>query len=270
MKASHAFWLLLAVGCSKKEAPERKDPWLATPSARTEPSTLTTRYRVEKRCETRVELKAKEATPRGTFRVCRGELDVDLVDLEKTRGKIAIDVASLEMIGDDDAGSASSEWSRTAHNWLDVGASRPEAERERLRWATFEVTSIEDASAERACDGKRAVDPVSAEDPDAGRGEQRTVKLTAKGKLELHGVRVDVSVPIEARFHFSAPATPDQKPDRIDLEARRSLSVPLAAHSISPRNSEGVFVAEDSKLLGVKVGRDARVLPSCSLRPDKP
>lgn len=257
---------LLASACSKPESAERKDPWLAAPSTSAARAAAFSRYRADTRCEARFELPAREAKPTGMLRVCRGELDVDLVDLARTQGNISIDLGSVEMDGDADGGGAN-DATRSAQNWLDLGSSRPEAERERLRWATFTLTSIEELSTERASEGKRTKRDEPNDGDSGVKTETRNVTFTAKGNLQLHGVRVDVSLPMTAAFHYPEAAAPDVRPDRIELTSRRPLAVSLATHDIKPRNSQGVVVSADSKLLGVTVGRDAKVSIAVSLRP---
>lgn len=281
MRARALGWLALALAldaCSKPEPPpvERKEPWLANPpDAR---AALLVKYVVSERCEAKVELKAKEATPRGTFRVCRGELEVNLTDLTASRGTLAVDVASIELKGDGDAGR-SEERTQDAQNWLDVGASRPEADRERLRWAVFTITSLTDASSPSAHAGRReraepdAEEPAALPEDDAGaerRAERRSVTLTARGHLLLHRVRVDVEVPIRIAFHYGERATADAVPERLALTTRRPVVVSLAAHDIKPRDSSGVFQAQGMKLIGTKVGADARVTLSATATLAKP
>lgn len=279
MSARALALLALALGaCSKPEPPpvERKEPWLANPPDAA--AAILAKYVVSERCEAKVELKAKEATPRGTFRVCRGELTVNLSDLTASRGTLAVDVASIEIKGDGDAGR-SDERSQDAQNWLDVGASRPEADRERLRWAVFTITSLTDASSPSAHAGRReraepdAEEPAALPEDDAGaerRAERRSVTLTAKGHLLLHRVRVDVEVPIRVAFDYGARASADALPERIALTTRRPVLVSLAAHDIKPRDSAGVFQAQGMKLIGTKVGADARVTLSASAALVKP
>ena len=263
-----ALTVLLLAGCSKKKSqePERTEPWLANPTE-AGPS-LRARYVIESRCSANVELKAKEATPRGSFRVCRGELDLDLGDLSKSHGSLAVDVGSIEMQSEGDGGR-SDEYSQEAQNWLDVGANRPEAERERLRWATFTLTGVDELSVEAAHAGK----PVRAEakgdvpvatDSDAGKAERRMVALRASGTLLLHDVRVDVSVPLRVVFEYAGRAAADRAPERVLLESRHPVGVSLEAHNIAPRDNAGVLLAQGVKLLGSKVGREARVDVSVS------
>jgi len=265
---------LVLLGCSKSQPDERQPsaPWRAAPSASA--PTLAARYRVEDRCRASVELRAREASPRGSFRVCRGELDVNLLDLERTRGTLAIDLASIEMTADTADGGRSDEATQRAQSWMDVGASRPEAERERLRWATFTLSSIENASSSAAHTGKRESKPneTPAVESDAGvaRGERRVVKLTAKGTLLLHGVRVELDAPLLVAFDYASKAGADVAPESIQVDTRRALRVTLATHDIKPRDSAGVFQAQDMKLFGRQVGREARVDVSLTLKPAAP
>jgi hypothetical protein len=206
--------------------------------------------------------------------VCRGELDVNLLDLEKTRGTIAIDLASVEVTADTVDGGRSDEATQRAQSWMDVGASRPEAERERLRWATFTLSTIENTSSPSAHRGKLESKPSNAPsvETDAGveRGEQRVVKLTAKGSLLLHGVRVELSVPMRVTFDYASKAGAEVTPESIHLETRRALRVTLATHDIKPRDSAGVFQSQDMKLFGRQVGREARVDVSLALKRTAP
>jgi len=268
----------LLSSCKRSEpAPtERKEPWLAkSPDAAAH---LRAKYLVSERCEAKVELRAKEETPKGAFRVCRGELDVNLTELAASRGTLAIDVASIELRGAGDAGR-NDEQSQEAQNWLDVGASRPEAERERLRWATFTITGIVEPSAPSAHAGRREKPEPEAEEPaampedDAGavqQKERRAVTLGARGQLLLHRVRVDVEVPVRVVFHYPARASADSIPERVSLTTRRPVVVSLSAHDIKPRDSAGVFQAQGMKLLGVKVGHEARVSLSATGTLTKP
>lgn len=268
------FWkaapLLVALaGCSKHHdeapAPVHTAPWRATPAASAvQHGSLVVKYELVPHGVARFELKAKDATPRGELRVARGELAVDLMDLPRTRGTVEMDLASVAMDGDGDAG-VDIQLSQQAQGWLDVGADRPEAARERLRWARFTIRSIDHASADAAHEGrvaKKGTLPALAEDAgDAATDtrEVRSVDLDATGDLELHGFRVQRTARLRALFEYAAPAVAGARPVRILIQTRAPLVVSLAVHDIKPRDSNGVLLAEGMKLLGSKVGKDARV-----------
>jgi hypothetical protein len=257
----------LLLGCSKGEPapPERTEPWPAQPppiaSVASGPEQRVG-YRIEQRCQLAVELPAREATPRGVVRVARGELQVDLMDLARTRGTVDVDVASILMQGDEDAGAA--DPSSEARAWLDIGDLRPEAERERLRWATFAIKNVSDPSASAAHEGKRqAPPPLAAADGAAtdaeASGEDRMVTATISGTLSLHGFRVERSLRARAVFRYAAPAVAGAVPASIRIELVRPLSISLVTHDIKPRDASGTFLARKSKELGVRVGKEAKV-----------
>lgn len=269
MHRSAALVVILFLGaCSKHKddapTPVRTAPWRASPAASASPrASQVVKYEIEPRGRARFELKARDATPRGELRVARGELEVDLLDLDKTRGSVEMDLASVSIDGDGDAGMDVQQ-SQQAQAWLDVGQDRPEAARERVRWAKFTIRSIDHPSASAANEGrilKKGALPILADAGDAGDAprEVRSVDLVATGDLELHGFRVTRSVKLRALFEYAAPAVVGARPRKILIQTRSPFVVTLQMHDIKPRDSAGVFLAEGMKLLGSKVGTDARV-----------
>jgi hypothetical protein len=260
----------LLVACSKSEPPppERTEPWPAQPVASAGSGSgpeQKARFKLDDRCELALELPAKEATPRGNIRVTRGELELDLMNLERSRGTIEIDVGSLVMNPERDDGGEN--WTAEALAWLDVGENRPEAERERQRWASFALTELSELSAPAAHAGKRHALAAAAERPPAGElgdaappvGEERSVTATVTGALTLHGFRVERRARVRALFRYAAPAVPGALPHSVRLELARPVPISLEAHDIKPRDASGIFVAQRSKWLGVRVGRQANV-----------
>src|SRR5262249_4454344 len=135
-----------------------------------------------------------------------------------------------------------------AQNWLDLGSSRPEAERERLRWARFEIKSVSSPSGARGLhEGHRArVEPsadagrpapalLSADASVAGGGtipEVRSLALDASGDLTVHGIRTQQTVGLRVDAYYPGPATPGMRPERIVIRTRRPFVVPLDVHDI--------------------------------------
>ncbi len=275
---------LTLAACSKHDkaaAPAHSAPWRAKPApSAVARASLMVRYAIEPRGRASFTLKAKKGAPSGALRVARGTLEVDLLDLSKTRGTVGMDLASVQMDAADPGvapgpGTAAADLedpSRQAKDWLAVGDNVPEAERARQRWASFRIESIDHTSASAAYLGRRVkaselspdagvTEPEAGDAGDAGapRHEIRAVDLVATGKLLVHGVEAEHTVQLRALFDFPGKPGPKLRPSRIALRTRHPLALSLAAHDIKPRDSEGVFVAEGMKLLGVSVGRTARI-----------
>jgi hypothetical protein len=263
---------VILLACSRdKPAPTRTEPWpAASSSAAAVVRGLPARFEVEPVANASFVLKGKAAAPAGKLRVARGQLDLDLLDLSRTRGVLAFDLASVLMEGEKN--EQVQENTRRAQNWLDLGSNRPEAERERLRWAEFSIKSVEKPSAEAAHEGKvarrgslpsladDAAVPEAADGGDGGEpdtGEVRVVTLTAKGPLTLHGHRIDQSIDVRILFYYAMPATPGARPTRLAIQSRRPLVLALQAFDIKPRDESGVFIARDMKLLSQEVGQNA-------------
>ncbi len=152
---------------------------------------------------------------------------------------MSVDVASVVMQASPDP-ALQTRYTTQARDWLDVGSSKPEAERSRLRWARFTVTELEQLTYSR-----RRRNPYN--------------RLQRQGKLSLHGFKMDSSAALRAVFHYAGSETPDARPTRLVIQSLRPLVVSLKAHAIEPRDSAGVLIAHDIKLLGSKVGHEARV-----------
>ena len=269
MRLSLAVAMALLAACSKKEPPppEPTEPWPAhaAPSAKQSPTKRTT-YQVEERASARVRLKTRALTARGELRVARGQLEINLNHLARSKGTIAMDVASIAMTEAGDAGLRDA--TNAARSWLNVGSNRPEAERERVRWASFEITRIEDVTSDTAAGGRKVKVPIvrdaGADASDSGDGqitatESRRVRLKAFGTLTFNGYRVEKRVSLEVVFHWQGDADLRSPPARVNIRTRRPFVLELAAHDIAPRDESGRRTPGDDKLLGRRVSREARI-----------
>lgn len=212
-------------------------------------------YRIQPGSILQVTLPAKEARPAGTFRIVRGTLELDLLDLGRSRGTVEVDLGSVLMQGENER--LERQYTAQARDWLNLGASRPDAELERSRFARFVVSGIAELSHEAPHLGRR-LPPADTQDDDSG-GERRRVTARVDGELEANGFRVERSAAVQLDFHYEAPATPGLPPTEIRASSRSPLSIPLAEHEIEPRDTHGRLVAADLDLLGRLVGRKARV-----------
>jgi hypothetical protein len=64
---------------------------------------------------------------------------------------------------------------------------------------------------------------------------------------------------VDLDFYYPVEATPGMPPDRIVVQTVRPISVPLSQHDVVPRNSAGVTIASELKLIGPEVGKTANV-----------
>ena len=259
--------------CKDEKAPRenRTEPWPApaASSART-PTSALVRYRLGERQQIDFELVSKGTKIVGLFPVLKGELEVDLMHLERSRATLGIDLAAARIQADDEREHTS--YSATAQNWLNVGASIPESTREDRRWAHFEISEVFDTSADAAHEGrlaeraKKAPGPNTNADAGALSGELRKVTAKVRGPLSLNQRRMDLDANLSLSFRYPAEATPGFPPERIEVKSSRTVSVSLEAFGIEPRNAKGVLVASDMKLLGSTVSRIARVSFSLEFR----
>ncbi|HMJ13732.1 MAG TPA: hypothetical protein VK524_20080, partial [Polyangiaceae bacterium] len=148
---------IAVAGCTRSKPPpeERRDPWPAQPPAATAapPTKLAfTRFHADESSELRVDLRASEARFSCSVRVLRADLLVNPLALASTRGELRADLGSLVVHAE--KALDRQRYTAQAQNWLDIGASRPEAERTRLRWARFEITGVQDLSAGAAHQGR--------------------------------------------------------------------------------------------------------------------
>ena len=136
------------LGCEKKPPPSerRTEPWPAPAAAstpRAERGGLQHEFLLEPSQRLSFELKTKNQSIAGEFPVLKGSLKVDLMNLKHTDGKLEIDLGATRIT----TGSEDETLGRSmqARNWLGVGASVPEADREALRWASFLLEEVRDA-----------------------------------------------------------------------------------------------------------------------------
>ena len=279
--ASALALLLAAAACQRDKTPARDsqkdDPWrLPAPASVAKPKRSFARFHADELSRLQVELRAPEARITGTVRVLRADLLVDPLDLAGTRGELRADLASLVVHAD--KALERQRFTTEARNWLDVGASRPEAERSRLRWARFTITELDELSAPAAHAGRTlaavppwedlspTADDASGADAAPGAdlgppsGPLRAVDLVAVGDLTVHGFKTRASAALTAIFEFSREPRPGDLPRRVLIRTRSPLVVSLKAHDIKPRDAHGVALSRDFDLLGTKVARNAQVV----------
>ena len=270
----------VSLGCDDKPAAadKRTEPWPA-PAVASETSALQRgirhEYELEPAQTIEFELKTKTTTITGLFPIVRGSLSIDLMRLARSDSKLSIDLGATRITSGLDAENANH--SITAQNWLNVGASLPEASRERRRWATFLLEKVEHTGVDAAHEApvarqamKDLEQAANAESPDAGLSdasaeppsmpsEIRATRARLLGSLEMNNRRVTQHYEVELQFLYPARATPGLTPDVIVVNSTQAVRIPLAQYEIQPRNAAGVLIASDLKLLGSEVGRVAKL-----------
>jgi hypothetical protein len=197
------------------------------------------------------------------FRVVRGELVTSLNDLGSTHGKLSVDLASLNLTGDEDPDRQRAA-SERALNWLGLGHAVRDAEREKYRWAVFVIRKVENPShraphlgRSRATAG-RALGSAGAA-ASSTLDQAREVTLDLRGRLLLHGYEVELQVPASLTFHYPTPPVAGQAPVRVEVTTRTPVRVSLADHDIKPRDEAGNLLARELPMLDAAVGREASV-----------
>ncbi len=276
-----------SVGCDPEPQPvERTEPWRA-PAAASAPGpdlAKTLQYTLAPKQAITFSLKTQTTLITGVFPIVRGTLDLDPVHLKNSEASLRIDLGAVRITsGSEDENRG---YSVSAQNWLNLGASIPEASRDTRRWATLlleEVPEIDAGSAHEArVDRKRleqlkaASEPTSTTaagadadpnaDPDVAPaetrslpGEIRVARARVRGSLELNNRRVTQPYSVSIEFHYPAKATPGFPPDRVVVASRGSYKIALEQYQIAPRNAAGMLISSDLKLLGEEVARSAQV-----------
>jgi len=297
VSAQYPLWVLpwavvgvaaISLACDQ-QAPKKQqpsEPWPAqgaSKAAKVEPRELRRDYVLAGGQKLGFELKTQAATITGEFPVLKGVLSVDLMNLKHTDGKLEIDLGATRVT----SGSEKEllERSMIAQNWLNVGGSVPEANRDSLRWASFLIEEVAEARATApheapvnrevtsqaqappaasipsvASAAADAPTPAPTLAPELGmNGEVRSTRARVLGSLQLNQRRVTEPHEVTLDFYYPASATPGVAPERIVVKSLGSVGVPLNRHAIEPRDSAGVSIAADLKLLGKEVGTVARV-----------
>ena len=275
--------------CNTEPPPvERTKPWRA-PAASSTPSTnveKTLAYTLAPRQQIAFSLKTQTTTITGMFPVVRGTLRLDAVNLKNSDANLRVDLGAVRITsGDEDENRRYSVW---AENWLNLGASIPDAARENRRWASILLEEIQEIDAgaahEARIDRKRleqlksaslaersdasptAADAAADSDGDAGApddaslpAEIRVTRARVRSSLELNNRRVTQPYAVSVELHYPASATPGFPPDRVVVASAGSYKVALDQYQIVPRNAAGMLVASDLKLLGAEVARSAQL-----------
>jgi hypothetical protein len=250
---------VVAVGCDKKDEP----PTAVAPAASSvAPSVapanaMVVKYMLEATGKTLIDMPAPVEHIKADTSASAGSLEVDLMNISNSRGEVKVDVGTLKTHTFDDVAKDTKQ-TEHALTWLEVGDKVPAPEREKNRWVTFAIRSV---------DGVSAPDLTKVAAVKSTDGEMRAVTLTAHGDFLLHGHKVDKNAALEIRFHYPAGAPADSKPTSIDIVTKTPMHVILAEHEVKPRDNAGSIAQNALGLLGTKVAETADVTLDLHAKP---
>lgn len=231
--------VVLALGCKKAEKrPVRTEPWPAPAavSVKSGPkSSGVVRYALAQG-SARVELRNKRTRVEGVLSRIEGQVELDPLNVEKTRAELRADLLSLDF--EDPSLDA------YALRALELDAEVPSEDRERERWAKLRIVGFE-----------------NREPSDGTRRRSRKTRLSAFAELTLHSFRVPTPIELEVELD-PAPG------GSLQVRTRRPIVVDLDAHDLAPSHREDPGRARRfERIDGLEGFREARVSAELSFRP---
>lgn len=248
-------------GCDEKKsqanvAPTASSLAPATPA----PAAMTMKFAVDPKSTTTLLMEGPLEKIKARTDGAAGTLDVDLKAIDKSRGEVKIDLTTFTT---STFGDKSKDETQTgdARTWLEVadgsdGKIDPKT-KEQNRYAVYAIRAIENAS---------ATDVTKVAPVKDGADEVRTVTLTTKGELLIHGHKVERDADVELAFRYDPGAAPD-KPKALAVKTKKPFRVVIAEHDIKPRDSFGKIAKGAFHLLGTKVADNADVTLDLRAKP---
>lgn len=210
------------------------------------------RFLVDPSSRTSIEMEAPKEKIKASTSAAGGTIDVDPSNLVTARGEIRIDLSTLAT---STFAEADKNQSQTTHarTWLEVGDGEggklDEKTKESNRFAVYAIRAIEKPS---------ATDVTKLAPSKDGADDVRTVTLTTRGELLVHGHKVERTADVEIAFRYEGGAAPD-KPKALTVRTKAPLRIVLAEHDIKPRDGLGKIAKSSFHLLGTKVADNADI-----------
>lgn len=254
-------WMALAVGCEDKKT--NLAPVASALVSSTPPSSnaSVTKFGIDRDGKTSIELEAPKEKIKATTSAASGSLDIDLGDLTRSRGVVKIDLTTLTTSTFPEAEKNAAQTTH-ARTWLEVADGESgkldDKTKEVHRYAVYAIRSVEKPS-----EGNVAKIAPQKD----GADEVRTVSLTTKGDLLVHGHKVeqrDADVDVTFRYDVGAPP---EKPKSLALKTRKPFRVVLSEHEVQPRDGFGKIAKGSFHLLGTKVAENADVTLDLRAKP---
>lgn len=243
---------VVVLACSKDEAKPVKLAESATSLAAVAPpaTAKVVPYAIDAASKTSIDMPAPDEHIKADTTAAAGKLDVDLMNVENSRGEIKVDLTTLVIHVATHTDDQNKSQTTHSHNWLEVGDLVDAQTKEANKYAVFAIQSIDGASAKDVS----KVAPVKE-----GGDDVRTITLTAHGEFLIHGRKVKKDVPLEVRFHSAVGSAPEAQPTSIDVRTTSPMKVLLAEHDVKPRDNFGKLAQKSFNLLGTKVAETADV-----------
>jgi hypothetical protein len=181
-----------------------------------------------------------------------GSLEVDVMNLANSRGEVKMDLSTLTTGTFKDE---SKDKTQTGHArcWLEVAdcedAKIDEPVKAANKYAVYAIRSIENVS---------ATDLTKVAPTKDGDDEVRTVTMTTKGEVLIHGHKVEREAEVEAAFRY-APGSPADKPKLVTIKSKKPFRIKLEEHDVKPRDNFGKIAKASFHLLGTKVADTADI-----------
>lgn len=239
-------------GCDdKKDGPKLAPSASALLSSAPPPTAMATKFAIDPKSETTLMLEAPDLTIKAKTNAAAGALDIDLKNIANSRGEVKIDLTTIVM------STYGNEKDKTqtvhARTWLEVADGEDgkldEKVKEQNRYAVYAIRSIENPS---------ATDVTQVAPTKDGTDDVRTVTMTTKGELLVHGHKVERDGVVEVAFRYDPGAAPD-KPKAITVKSKKPFRVVLAEHDVKPRDGFGKIAKGSFNLLGTKVAENADI-----------
>lgn len=244
-----------SAGCHEKDSSGSgvKLAPAASSLAASPPPGKTIRFTIDAQSTSSIDMPAPKEHIKATTDAAAGALEIDPANVGRSRGEVKIDLSTLttKTFADD-----AKNKSQTVHArcWLEVadcaeGKLGDDVKRAN-QYAVYAIRSIENPS---------APDLAKVAPTKDGADELRTVRMTTRGDLLIHGHRVEGrAADVEVQLRYAAGAAPDN-PRAITVRSRTPLHVVLAEHDVKPRDTLGKIAKGSFHVLGTKVADTADI-----------
>jgi hypothetical protein len=249
----------LQAGCEKKPnlAPAASSLAPAPPPP---PGATLKKFVVDDASKTTIEMDAPKEKFRAATKGGTGTLEVDFTNITSSRGEVKIDLSTIttSTFKDPEQNAAQTTHART---WLEVADGEDgkldDKVKEANRYAVYAIRSIENPT---------VTDITKLPATKEGDDEVRTLSLTTKGELLIHGRKVERDADVEVTFRY-APGSPADKPKAMTITTKKPLHVIIAEHDVKPRDGFGKIAKSAFHLLGTKVADNAYITLDVRAKP---